>query len=474
MRKRLSEPRLEVGGTLTPDFLAPCFLGGRGVGGIRGIVATRPGVVLRPAAGVAFAVLMIIVALLSGLLAGAFGVYVVAVRRALADRDLAALDSREARRALAETEGALAAERGSFDVRVETALKALSAEALRDNANAFTEQAMGRLGEYVEPLKRSLERVETNVGLLEQQRQRAYGEIHKELEIVRQAHDGLRAQTGNLVNALRGESHTRGRWGEIQLRRVIEMAGMLSYCDFDEQHSVASDAGRLLRPDVIVKLPGGKSIVIDSKVSLVGYLRAHQEGADDAARCAGMADHARQVRDHIQRLAQKGYWRQLPATPEFVVMFLHDESSWRAALEVDPTLDELALSNNVIPASPTSLIGLLRAVHYGWQQETIAEGARQISDLGRELYKRLSTMGAHMSKLGRSLDGAVKSYNETVGSLERQVLPQARRFEQHGITGVEPPELAPIESQTRALSAQELVAEAPIPLEILAAGADAA
>ena len=170
-----------------------------------------------------------------------------------------------------------------------------------------------------------------------------------------------------------------------------------------------------------------------------------------------MADHARQVRDHIQRLGQKAYWRQLPATPEFVVMFLHDESSWLAALDVDPTLHELALSNNVILASPTNLIGLLRAVHYGWQQETIAESARQISDLGRELYKRLSTMGAHVSKLGRSLDGAVKSYNETVGSLERQVLPQARRFEQHGITGVEPPELTPIERQTRSLSAQELV-----------------
>ena len=228
---------------------------------------------------------------------------------------------------------------------------------------------------------------------------------------------------------------------------------------------------------MIVKLPGGKSIVIDSKVSLAGYLRAHEEGADDAVRAAGMADHARQVRTHIQTLGQKAYWRQLPDTPEFVVMFLHDESSWLAALDVDPSLHELALSNNVIPASPTNLIGLLRAVHYGWQQETIAEGARQISDLGRELYKRLSTMGAHVSKLGRSLDGAVKSYNETVGSLERQVLPQARRFEQHGITGVEPPELVPIDRQTRALSAQELIGDAPegpIPLEIRPADASAA
>ncbi len=409
---------------------------------------------------------MAIVALLLGLAAGAAGVYFVALRRALADRDGAASEARDAQRALAEVEGALATERGAFDARVENAIKALSTEALRENASAFTEQAMGRLGAYVEPLKKSLEKVETNVSLLEQQRQRAYGEIHKELEIVRQANDGLRLQTGNLVNALRGESQTRGRWGEIQLRRVIEMAGMLSYCDFDEQHSIAGDEGRALRPDVIVKLPGGKSIVIDSKVSLTGYLRAHQEGADAEIRRAGMADHARQVRDHIQKLGQKAYWRQLPATPEFVVMFLHDESSWLAALDVDPTLHELALSNNVIPASPTNLIGLLRAVHYGWQQETIAEGARQISDLGRELYKRLSTMGAHMSKLGRSLDGAVKSYNETVGSLERQVLPQARRFEQHGITGVEPPELTPIDRQTRALAAQELVTDAPAPIEI--------
>jgi len=333
---------------------------------------------------------------------------------------------------------------------------------------------MSRLGVVVEPLKKSLEKVETNVNLLEQQRQRAYGEIHKELEIVRSTHEGLRLQTGNLVSALRGDSQVRGQWGEIQLKRVIEMAGMLSYCDFAEQHTVAGDDGKVLRPDVIVKLPGGKSIVIDSKVSLAGYLRAHQEGADDEARRAGMTDHARQVRTHIQSLGQKAYWRQLPATPEFVVMFLHDESSWLAALDVDPSLHELALSNNVIPATPTNLIGLLRAVHYGWQQETIAEGARQISDLGRELYKRLSTMGAHMSKLGRTLDGAVKSYNETVGSLERQVLPQARRFEQHGITGVEPPELAPIDRQTRAPSAPELVGDTPTPLEILPADVSAA
>ncbi|MGZ8688063.1 MAG: DNA recombination protein RmuC [Gaiellaceae bacterium] len=416
---------------------------------------------------------MTIVALVIGLVLGAAGVYLVSVRRTLAERGAAIADAKQAQRQLAEVEGALAAERGAFDERVSNAIKALSAEALRDNANVFTEQAIGRLGAYVEPLQKSLEKVETSVNLLERQRQRAYGEIHKELEIMRQGQEGLRTQTGSLVNALRGEPHTRGRWGEIQLKRVIEMAGMLSYCDFDEQHTLTDDDGGRLRPDVIVRLPGGKSIVIDSKVSLVGYLRAFEEGASDEVRQAGLSDHARHVREHIKQLGQKAYWRQLPATPEFVVMFLHDETSWRAALQVEPGLDELAFSNNVIPASPTSLIGLLRAVHYGWQQETIAEGARQISDLGRELYKRLSTRGAHVSKLGRSLDGAVKSYNATVGSLERQVLPQARRFEQHGITGVEPPELVPVERQARLLSSPELTAGLPS-LEVLpAAGADA-
>lgn len=402
---------------------------------------------------------MIIAALLIGLIVGALGVYFLALRPSLADRDRALADEAATRQELSAAKGALAAERGAFDERVRTAVRALSAEALRENAHAFTEQAMGRLGEYVEPLRKSLEKVELNVGLLERQRQRAYGEIHKELEIVRETHEGLRIQTGSLVNALRGEAHTRGRWGEIQLRRVIEMAGMLSYCDFDEQPAVEGDEGRRLRPDVTVRLPGGKSIVIDSKVSLVGYLKAHREGATDDERRAGLADHARQVRDHIGRLGQKAYWRHLPNTPEFVVMFLHDETSWRAALELDPTLDELALSNNVIPASPTNLIGLLRAVHYGWQQEALADGARQISDLGRELYKRLATMGAHVSRLGKSLDGSVKAYNEFVGSLERQVLPQARRFEQHGITGVEPPAPAAVERSTRPLSAPELTSE---------------
>ena len=218
---------------------------------------------------------------------------------------------------------------------------------------------------------------------------------------------------------------------------------MVQHCDFVEQPTTTDGDGRVLRPDVVVNLPGGKRIVVDSKAPLAAYLDAFATDVSDEARQVAIGEHARHVREHILKLGQKAYWRQIDSTPEFVVMFLPDESFLRVALEHDPSLVEFAMDNNVIPASPTNLIGLLRAVHYGWQQETIADGAREISELGRELYKRLSTMGAHFSKLGRSLDGAVRSFNETVGSLERQVLPQARRFEQHGITGIAPPDLAP-------------------------------
>jgi DNA recombination protein RmuC len=395
------------------------------------------------------------------------------LRPALRERAEAQADLRTVERELAMAESRLETSDRTFDERVTNAIKAVSAEALRENSSAFAEQAMHRLDQYVKPLKESLDKVETNVQTLEQARRQAYGELHKELETLRAGQDRLRTETGNLVTALR-TPHVRGRWGEIQLKRVVEMAGMLSHCDFVEQQTTSDEEGRVLRPDLVVRLPGGKSIVVDSKVPLPAYLDALREDASDDERRARLADHARTVRDHIHKLGQKAYWRQLPATPEFVVMFLPDETFFRAALEVDPALIEIAVANNVIPASPTNLIGLLRAVHYGWQQETIAESAREISDLGRELYKRLSTMGAHMARVGKSLDGAVKAYNETVGSLERQVLPQARKFERHGITGVEPPELVPIERQARALAAPELV-DASEPLELpLAQGTHAA
>ena len=412
----------------------------------------------------------VVLALVVGAVLGGLAVLAL-LRSRLLERECYREELLAVERKLAATETRLEAAEGSFDERLTHAIKAVSAEALKENASAFADQAMGRLDQYVKPLKESLEKVETNVQTLEERRQRAYGELHKEVELLRQSSEGLRTQTGNLTVALRGNPQTRGQWGEIQLRRVIEIAGMLRHCDFAEQQSLVDSEGNHLRPDVTVHLPGGKSIVIDAKVSLVSYLEANREDIADEERLAQLKSHAEHVRRHIQQLSQKAYWRELPETPDFVVMFLHNETSWTAALDQDPGLQELAFSNNVIPATPTNLVGLLRAVHYGWQQETIAESARDISDLGRELYKRLATMGAHMSRVGKSLDGAVKAYNETVGSLERNVLPQARRFESHGITGIELPELAPVERQTRSLSAAELVDERPelLPVEGMSA-----
>lgn len=427
---------------------------------------------LRPPGSLSFFDPMVVLVFALGIAAGALGVYLV-VRPALAERRRRTDEVIELRSELAKTCAELSAERSVLDERLTAAVKTLSAEALDANSARFLELADSRLSGYVRPLKDSLERMDQQLQGVERIRQEAYGKLTESLTLLRGDQNRLRTETGNLVTALRAP-HVRGRWGEIQLKRVIEMAGMIEHCDFDEQRSTTDEDGNVLRPDVIVRLPGEKQVVIDSKVPLVAYLDAVREDATDDERRARLVDHARHVREHIQRLGQKAYWRQLPATPEFVIMFLPDESFLRAALEQDASLIELAVSNNVIPASPTNLIGLLRAVHYGWQQETIAESAREVSALGRELYKRLATMGSHVGKLGKSLDGAVKAYNETVGSLERQVLVQARRFERHGITGIEQPELQPIQRQTRPLAAAELVDPAEVTLQALPAGADAA
>ena len=406
----------------------------------------------------------LLIGLAVGFLLGALGVaFAVRDRLSAASRDakrLAELDAeaRTLEQRAVQAEARLDAERGTLDERVASAVKSASTAAMKESSGAFLDLAQTKLDAYVAPLRESLGKVETQVSALESARKEAYGSLTEAVRSLREDQLRLRGETSNLVTALRAP-HVRGRWGEIQLRRVIELAGMVQHCDFVEQQTTADGEGRLLRPDVLVRLPGGKQIVVDSKAPLAAYLDAFAGELSDEERQVRFGEHARHVREHILKLGQKGYWRQIESTPEFVVMFLPDESFLRVALEHDASLMELALDNNVILASPTNLIGLLRAVHYGWQQETIAEGARQISDLGRELYKRLSTMGAHVSKLGRSLDAAVRSFNETVGSLERQVLPQARRFEQHGITGVTPPELTPIERQTRVLAAAELVGD---------------
>jgi DNA recombination protein RmuC len=300
---------------------------------------------------------------------------------------------------------------------------------------------------------------------VERVRQEAYGSL--QTEVVR-----LSERAGSLTNALR-TPHVRGRWGEAQLRNIVEYAGMVEYCDYVSQATASTEDGAL-RPDLVVRIPGGKHVVVDAKAPLTAYLDAF-ETSDETAREQRLADHARQVREHVTKLSAKSYWRQFQPSPDVVVMFLPDESYLRAAHEHDPSLQEYAWGSNVILASPSTLMILLRTVAMTWQQDTVAESAREVSELGRELYKRLATMGAHVSRLGKSLDGAVDAFNKTVGSLERQVLVQARRFEQHGIAGIEPPELQPIERQTRSLAAAELVDPAEQPaFETISAGADAA
>jgi DNA recombination protein RmuC len=406
---------------------------------------------------------MVIVALLIGLLVGAC-VVLVGVRPALVERRRREREVIELGRSLAAAEAELRVERESADTRLDAAIKALSTEALDANSSRFLELAETHLSGHVKPLKESLERMDRQLQTVERVRQESYGALQTQVTT-------LAERAGSLTNALR-TPHVRGRWGEAQLRNVVEYAGMVEYCDYVSQATTTSDEG-ILRPDLVVRIPGGKHVVIDAKAPLVAYLDAF-ETSDDAERQLRLADHARQVRDHVGKLSAKGYWRQFDPSPDFVVMFLPDESYLRAAHEHDPSLQEYAWSSNVILASPSTLMVLLRTVAMTWQQETIAESAREVSELGRELYKRLSTMGTHFAKLGRTLGGAVDAYNQTVGSLERQVLPQARRFEQHGIAGIEAPELQPIERQPRPLAAAELVGDEQPALEALSAGADAA
>src|SRR3984957_7662105 len=419
--------------------------------------------------------LMIALWLALGLIIGA-GVIAVALRPRLragiaAGQRAAELDRELVRaRADLEHERELAQERlatvNDAQERMSDSFKALSAEALQSSMAQLAElsraqlqaaqaQASGDLEkrqhaveQLVAPLREQLGRVDSQLTRLDQESRESRGRLAPQLRTLNETGERLRSETGALVTALR-KPNARGQWGQMQLRNVVELAGMVRHCDFAEQSPVAGDDSTL-RPDLIVSLPGGKQVVVDAKAPLQGVLDAY-EARDEAERDQHLRDHARLLRKHVKSLADKAYWAGLDTTPDFVVMFLPGEHLYGAALEADPALIEDAMARRVLIATPTTLLAMLRAVGYGWQQERVAESAQAISDLGRDLHGRLVKLSTLMATLGNRLNSPVAAYNATVGSYESRALPGARRFAEHGAVaeGRELPELEPVTLSAR-------------------------
>lgn len=411
----------------------------------------------------------------------------IAQRVPVLERDLAAsralLDEREAKLAtaqakLAETLARLseseksAAEKLELMARAETSLKdafqALSMDALEKSRAAFLDQAQATFGQFresalkdfaakettfaqlVAPIRESLSKFESHVHEIERKRGEAYVGLSEQFASFKEGQTLLRGETERLVTALRAPS-VRGRWGEFQLRRVVEMAGMVQHCDFVEQKGIQGEDGRL-RPDLIVHLPGGKTVVVDAKVPLSAYLDA-KDARDDDERREFIQQHAKQLRKHVGDLKDKSYSDQLSSSPDFVVMYVPIESAFADAVQADPKLLDEAVEGNVIPAGPMTLLSLLKGAAYGWRQERIAESAEQISELGKELYNRISVMASHLSQVGEALGRATLAYNKAIGSMESRVLVQARRFKELGAAvGDDIPEIETVSHAPRQLA----------------------
>lgn len=345
-------------------------------------------------------------------------------------------------------------------VKLAEEFKALSIAALHENNQRFLDLAKGDFEQkreavdtLIKPMRDQLEKFGEAVRGIEKERVDAYASLRQQIGNLAESQLRLQSETSNLVRALHAPS-ARGRWGEISLHRVVELVGMLEHCDFTEQTSVDVESGRL-RPDMIVHLPGGKSVVVDAKVALEAYLNA-LEATDDSSRLVHLKSHARQVRTHIEKLAAKSYWAQFDSSPEIVVMFMPLETAFTAAVENDPSLIEWAVERRVIPASPMTLIALLQAVHYGWKQERMSDNARRISEVGRELHDRIQKFGEHMAKVGRGLSTATQAYNSAVGSMERMVLSKARQLKNLGAASGDTEIESPTEIDTAAREVQSL------------------